>query len=370
MRLYLKQNVWDAALDRIRWLYDEFDHVQVCFSGGKDSTVLANLTVQVAREKGRLPVPLLFIDQEFEWQAAIEYVRRTMHREEFEPRWVQTLITSSKHIISGRGTGKVQHCWTPGGPWTREKEQDSLKLDFGTTDFFQIMAGSLSHFYPEGRACNLGGVRGAESSGRIRAVTSDVTYKGVTWGKIIDRKKHYYDFYPLYDWSVRDVWKAIGDNGWDYCELYDRMFQQGYSLDDMRISDLYSSTSVRHLQRLAELEPETWERIVGAIEGASALSHLQEQFTTAKELPEVFVDWVEYRDYLLEHLVPKEDWLLYQKRFAAYEARFGINDSLTRYMVNSILVGDREGTRLRNWASEFDFYAKNARTRRNPLWKK
>ena len=39
MKIYLKQNVWDAALERIEHIFDEFDDVVVSFSGGKDSTV-------------------------------------------------------------------------------------------------------------------------------------------------------------------------------------------------------------------------------------------------------------------------------------------------------------------------------------------
>ena len=59
MKIYKKQNVWDAALDRIRWIYDEFPEVVVSFSGGKDSTVLMELTKIVAREKGRLPLKVM-----------------------------------------------------------------------------------------------------------------------------------------------------------------------------------------------------------------------------------------------------------------------------------------------------------------------
>jgi predicted phosphoadenosine phosphosulfate sulfurtransferase len=35
-------NVYDAALERFRYLFDNFDKVVVSFSGGKDSTVCLN----------------------------------------------------------------------------------------------------------------------------------------------------------------------------------------------------------------------------------------------------------------------------------------------------------------------------------------
>jgi len=365
MRLYLKKNVYEAALDRIRWCYDEFEHVVVSFSGGKDSTVVANLAIQVAKEKGRLPVPIFFIDLEYAWESVLHYVKNMMARPEVEPRWLQ--VHSVEQAIVNN---KPQHCWKPGGPWVREKEPDSLQMDLGTTDFHQLMVKTLEYFH-KGNACQLGGVRGAESSGRIRAVTSDVTYEGITWGKIINKERKLFDFYPIYDWGTRDVWKAIHDGGWEYCKAYDLMFQQGYDLDEMRISHLYSNTALVHIQRAAELEPKTWEMVLKAVPGASTLSHLQEEYTSMKELPAAFSDWEEYRDYLLENLVEEEaERQVYRKRFEHYEGRFGKSVSLTRYQVNSILVGDRNGVRLKNWASEFSVNEKNALTRRNPQWER
>ena len=363
MRLYLKKNVYEAALDRIRWCYDEFEHVSVCFSGGKDSTVVANLAIQVAREKGRLPVPLLFLDLEYAWESALTYVKNMMSRPEVLPRWVQ-VHTVFQSIVNNN----TQHCWKPGGPWVREKEPDSFQGDLGCTDFYSMLGKSLKHFY-EGNACQLGGVRGTESSGRIKAVTSDVTYEGITWGKIIDKERKLFDFYPIYDWGTRDVWKAIHDGGWEYCKAYDLMFQQGYDLDEMRLSHLHSSWALIHIQRAAELEPATWERVLKAVPGASTLSHLKEEYT-AKDLPTVFGSWEEYRDYLLEHLVEEGERGNYLRRFENYEGRFGKSESLTRYQVNSILVGDRDGVRLKNWASEFSVREKNVLTRRNPQWER
>jgi predicted phosphoadenosine phosphosulfate sulfurtransferase len=58
-------------------------------------------------------------------------------------------------------------------------------------------------------------------------LTSYLTYKDITWGKYENRKLEHYVFYPLYDWSYTDIWKAIFDHGWSYCRLYDYMYQYG-----------------------------------------------------------------------------------------------------------------------------------------------
>ena len=89
MKIYKKNNVYEEALNRIRFLYDEFDEVVVGYSGGKDSTVTLRLAVEVAREKGKLPVKALFIDQEAEWGAVIEHMREVQADPDVELLWYQ-----------------------------------------------------------------------------------------------------------------------------------------------------------------------------------------------------------------------------------------------------------------------------------------
>ena len=60
----IDRNVYDLALERIRRTYDIFDNVVVMFSGGKDSTVCLNLTLQIAKERNKLPLDVYFFDEE------------------------------------------------------------------------------------------------------------------------------------------------------------------------------------------------------------------------------------------------------------------------------------------------------------------
>ena len=61
---YQEKNVYEASLDRIRYLYETFDDVVVSFSGGKDSTAMLLCCIDVATEINRLPVKAVFYDEE------------------------------------------------------------------------------------------------------------------------------------------------------------------------------------------------------------------------------------------------------------------------------------------------------------------
>ena len=57
-------DVHTAAVARFHDLFDRFDKVAVSFSGGKDSTACLNVALEVARERGRLPLDVYFFDEE------------------------------------------------------------------------------------------------------------------------------------------------------------------------------------------------------------------------------------------------------------------------------------------------------------------
>jgi len=81
VRIYRDIDVFEAALARIRWVFDEFGrNVVVAFSGGKDSTCVLNLAHIVATERNELPLKVMWIDQEAEWQAVVDYARTALHR--------------------------------------------------------------------------------------------------------------------------------------------------------------------------------------------------------------------------------------------------------------------------------------------------
>jgi predicted phosphoadenosine phosphosulfate sulfurtransferase len=87
MRNYLETNVLDAALSRFEYMYDNGE-VVVSFSGGKDSQVCVELAVMVATYKNRLPVHVVYRDEEIVSPETFAFARRTAARPEINFIWL------------------------------------------------------------------------------------------------------------------------------------------------------------------------------------------------------------------------------------------------------------------------------------------
>lgn len=360
MKIYSKQNVFDAALDRIRWLFDEFPNVVCGVSGGKDSTVVFNMALQVAKEKGRLPLKVLFIDQEAEWQATIDQVRYMMERPDVEPMWFQIPI---KLFNATSTTEHWLYCWDEKSKdrWMREQEPYAYTENkYGTDRFGEIFEKIVAVEFPDTPTCYIAGVRTEESPTRYVALTGSPTYKWATWGKKLNDRRKHYTLYPIYDWSYTDVWKAIHDNQWPYNRIYDYQHNYGMNVKDMRVSNVHHETSVHSLFYMQEVEPETYVKLTQRIAGIDMAGKLGTADYFIRELPFMFKDWAEYRDYLMEKLIEDEKWRTgFRREFARQEALYGDTahaDEMRRNQINSILTNDWEHIKLANWERRPQIY--------------
>lgn len=359
MKIYLNETVFEASLNRIRRLFDEFENVCVFFSGGKDSTITLELALIVARERNKLPLKVYFLDQEAEWQFVIDYVKEVMSRDEVEPFWVQVPIFFPNSL--SQGTPFIT-LWEEGKKWMREKDPIAIKdnhvlepniggevkLGF----WYKYFERAAKNLFPDSPACFLGGMRAQESPARFTAVTGAATYKDITYGKILNKKLNHYTFYPIYDWDVSDVWKAIHDNKWSYCKLYDEHYKYGVAIKDMRVSSLIHETALKNLFFLHELEKDTWNALNERMDGVNMAKHMDKDgMLMVSELPVMFKSWKEYRDFLTEKLITndryksifKSEWEKMDETFSELRTP----DDLYKRQVVCVLAGDVEFTKLR-----------------------
>ncbi len=353
MRIYRATNVYDAAIERIRWLFGEFENIVVAFSGGKDSTVVFNLTMQVARELGRLPLTVMWIDQEAEWQATADQAQLVMRDPDVNPRWFQIPMKLFN------ATSKDEHwlqCWADEDEhrWMRPREADSVHENiYGTDRFTKLFDAIIAKDYAGQSTCLIGGVRCEESPARTVGLTHMPTHKWATWGKRLTKGENHVAMYPIYDWSYTDVWTAIHKNGWPYNTIYDTQYAYGVPLNDMRVSNVHHETAVSHLFYIQEAEPETYAKLTQRIAGIDMAGKLGEDDFFGRDLPFMFSGWREYRDFLLDKLIEEPEWKAkFAKAFTRQEGIYvdmiGI-DRLCKLHITSILTNDWELIKLGNF---------------------
>lgn len=295
----VEQDVLTLARERMRHVFDLFDHVAVSFSGGKDSTAVLNLALEVARERGRLPLDVFFFDEECIYTENVDYVHRVAALPEVSMRW---LCIPVKHRNACSGEQPYWSPWAPEdrGKWVREIPEGAITELPGyhpgavAAERLSIPEVSGLLFPPQlGNVCMVLGIRADESMTRRRAVSrrtvdnyivkhntgyggaSDVQGAGNVWKA-----------YPIYDWRTPDVWLAPKLLDWDYCRVYDLLDKMGWSPSKQRLAPPFGEEPMQGLSQYHACEPELWERMLGRVEGvATAKRYSRTELYAFGEVP-------------------------------------------------------------------------------------
>ena len=296
---YTDQNVYDAALDRIRYCYKRFDNVVVSFSGGKDSTAVLNLTIEVARELKRLPVHTIFVDEEAIHPPTVEYVERVRELPEVRLDWYCLPV---KHRNACSNEQPFWYCWNSEerSLWVREMPSFALtehpQFKFG--DSFQEL---MPRIFPseKGSVFVLTGIRTQESLRRFRVIA---TKKNDAFVTSKAEGGNSYRGFPIYDWSSEDVWKLVEVKDYDYNRTYD-IFNKTKLYNKLltqRVCPPYGEEPLRGLWVYAECFPDMWEKMLGRVKGvATAWRYANTELYSNWSKPEN-ISWQNYCRMVLE----------------------------------------------------------------------
>jgi len=304
----IEADVYTAALERVERTYDLFDNIVVAFSGGKDSTAVLNVVLEVARRRGRLPVDTVFYDEECCSPETIDYVRRMAASPEIKLEW---LCLPVMHRNSCSTKSPYWYPWDSDCPelWVRELPPEGITRYPGfipTT----IPAHAPGYFQRKlkGTIAIVMGIRADESLVRRRGVTKrkeDNYIAGTPVAGVSTVK-------PIYDWKTSDVWTAPKKFGWDYNRSYDFMDKAGISPASQRIAPPFGEQPMAGLWQWQICWPELWDKMVERVPGVAAAARYatSELYGGSRNLwPPKGMSWedgIQY--YLAKHPLNIQTW--------------------------------------------------------------
>ena len=284
-REYMEENVYDAFLRRMKLIFEEFDHIFISFSGGKDSGLLLNLVLDY-RNKYFPEKKLGVFHQDFEAQYTVtsEYIERTFERikDQVEPYWV-CLPMATRTAVSS-----YEMYWYPWDDkkkesWVRPmpKKEYVINLENNPITMYHYrmhqedLAKQFGRWYRMahggGKTVCLLGMRADESMQRYSGfLNMQSGYKGECW--ISPQFKDVWAASPLYDWGHQDIWHANYLFDYDYNQLYDLYYKAGLKVSQMRVASPFNDYSKDSLNLYRVIDPQVWVKLVGRVRGANFAS--------------------------------------------------------------------------------------------------
>lgn len=317
-KIYSDEDVLTAALKRIKYIFENFDNVCLSLSGGKDSSVMVQLTDMVADELDR-EYDVLSIHLEAQYLDTInhiEYLRENMkHIHKFYWVCLPLSLRNAVSVFEPKWT-----CWDPEkkDKWIRQIPECAITMENNPFPFFEpemefeeftLLFGEWYSSTHDGKCCQGVAIRSDESLNRFRTIVSDKksTYNGLNWTtqlKIHNKPIDMYNFYPIYDWRTEDIWGAVAKYDWEYNQVYEKLYKNGVSIHQQRLCQFFGDDQRGSLDQIRVLEPETWERALQRMAGVNfgniyARTSLLGNIKSEK--PE-HMTWQEYSVFLLESL--------------------------------------------------------------------
>lgn len=273
------KNVYETTMERIKYIFNEFDHVYISFSGGKDSGVMLNLCLQYLKQNNiNRKITLMHLDYEAQYEMTTDYVQlmENKYRDYLKiyhvcvPFKVKT-CTSMYQDYWRPWEEKLEDIWVRKLPQIAmtKKDFDFYKDDMWDYEFQEKLSRWIHKREKAKKTAVLVGIRTQESLHRWRAIHKEREsyYKGKKYSKKID--SNIYNFYPIYDWKTEDIWIANGKFGFEYNKLYDLYYQAGLPIDMMRVASPFLSEGQETLKLYKIIEPHTWGKLVSRVNGVN-----------------------------------------------------------------------------------------------------
>lgn len=274
------KNVLEAARDRLKVAFNDFENVLIAFSCGKDSGVMLNLAYDYAKEHDMLhKLAIYYQDYEAGYKYTHEYAERVFSNIDIPKKYWICLPHSAACSVSMH-----EPRWIPWDSdkkeiWTREMPDLDCVVNESNVGFpfvkgtkgFDVRIQFAEWFSSEyGKTAVLIGLRADESLTRLAIFTSKrrtKMHKRYKFTKEVNKLT--YNLYPIYDWETEDIWAANCKFEWDYNKIYDLYYQAGLTIDQMRVASPFHQCGQNDLKLYRVIDPNNWGRMVGRVNGCN-----------------------------------------------------------------------------------------------------
>jgi predicted phosphoadenosine phosphosulfate sulfurtransferase len=267
----IDRTCYELAIERIEHAYDAFDNIVVQFSGGKDSTAVLELTLKEAEKRNRLPLKVMFFDEEAIPIQTVEYVERRRQDPRIDLEWYCVPIELRNACSKSDPTW---YAWAPEDKdkWVRPLPEGAIT----STPFTDGVPKEKRPGVPDlaikimtqkewgGSTAQLLGIRADESLSRFWSVSHRSEYNYV-----INVAPGLSKVLPIYDFRTEDVWTAPALFKWDYNHAYDLMEMLGIPPSQQRCAPPFGEEPLGGLWVFAQAFPEIWDKMIERAPGVA-----------------------------------------------------------------------------------------------------
>ncbi len=254
-------DVLTAARRRVADSLISADSFLVMFSGGKDSQTVLHLVRDWAEAEGRLPIDVVFLDEEMLPDGVISTVEHYARMDWIRMHWFVVPMNNAK-VTLGRSEAIVT--WDPDrerhvreppdNPWVIRPESGDAEVRSQ-----QSMDGYVyERTGMRGAAMFVTGIRADESLHRRQGIKQQRSRPWVATssdGRVELSR-------PIYDWRMSDVFLYLREVAKvEPCAEYQRQALSGMR---MRISTPLHGEAIRQLDRVRAVDPDFLQRLFDA----------------------------------------------------------------------------------------------------------
>jgi predicted phosphoadenosine phosphosulfate sulfurtransferase len=347
-KIELEIDVVQAARERVKNIFSSGLKINLSFSGGKDSLVLADVVYKLAAsgEIDKKLLTVLFLDEEAIYDETVEIVKK------WRKKWMQIGVKFDWYCIEVKNFNCLnslvdQETYIS---WDRNKKDSWIRPmpEFAITnhpllipvkDNYQTF---FSRLDKENGSVTMIGNRAAESLQRMKNMAHQKS--ALAAGARLS---------PVYDWKDTDVWLYIKQNNIEIPGVYENLYRIGTKKNGLRMTQFFSIDSVRALVGLNEIYPELMKRVSKREPNAYLVSLYwdSEMFhrstATRRKLEGKLEEEVDYRNKFISliknpKMLTTENQRTLAVKYKTMMVKFGfvIDNKIYKKMYEAILTGD------------------------------